>query len=41
MTIQMIKEFGEYIGFDSKNKCWLYAVNNKYFIINRSGTIEL
>lgn len=41
MTIQYIKEFGQYRGFDELSKSWLYTVETKVYKVNKNGAFRI
>lgn len=41
MTIQVLKEFGSYLGFDEISKCWVYKHNERVYEISKNGVKEI
>lgn len=41
MTIQKIKEFGNFVLFHEESKSWIYALENSLYSLNNNGIVKI
>lgn len=41
MTIQKLKEYGEFVAFNENTKSWVYIMNNRLYSISKNGITKL